>query len=76
MARAFQDVKRLAEAVSVLISADLADYSADERAYDRLAEDVISGFRRGSGSQEREHRRTTRPADMERYGVVIAARPR
>lgn len=38
--QAYADGKRLAEAVSMLISADLADYGADKAHYDRLADEL------------------------------------
>ena len=38
MSRGSRTASFLGEAVSMLISADLADYSADERRYERLAD--------------------------------------
>ena len=45
--RAFEDGKRLASAVCMLISADLADYKADERAYELLAAELNERYGRG-----------------------------
>ncbi len=38
--RTYADGKRLAEAVSMLISADLADYGAEKAHYDRVADEL------------------------------------
>lgn len=38
--QAYADGRRLAEAVSMLISADLADYGADKAHYDRVADEM------------------------------------
>ncbi len=39
-AQAFKDRRRLGQAVSMLISSDLADYAPDKRHYDRLADEL------------------------------------
>lgn len=45
--QAFEDGKRLGEAVSMLISADLADYSNDKNHYDRLGSELNSRYGAG-----------------------------
>lgn len=45
--QAFEDGKRLGEAVSMLISTDLADYSNDNNHYDRLGSELNSRYGAG-----------------------------
>lgn len=42
--QAFEDGKRLGQAVSMLISADLADYAADKNHYDQLADELNARY--------------------------------
>ena len=51
--QAFEDGMRLGECVSMLISADLADYAADEKHYDRLADELDARY--GAGLVVRSH---------------------
>jgi hypothetical protein len=45
--QAFEDGKRIGEAVSMLISADLADYSNDEKHYNRLGDELNARYGAG-----------------------------
>jgi len=59
--QAYADGKRLADAVSMLISADLADYKADEAHYGRIADELNERYGGGVVVRVDELRGGSRP---------------